>query len=122
MNNKQSIDLYFEFCYINVQFCNFNLKGEFIIWCTGCTDVSSYYKMINIVCIYSIQSGKSKCQKIYTVPKEAEVISISKHDKIWFLKNNDLYEWDITTAYATIIYRNIYGAINKFTFILLNFI
>uniref|UniRef100_U9SZ98 Uncharacterized protein n=1 Tax=Rhizophagus irregularis (strain DAOM 181602 / DAOM 197198 / MUCL 43194) TaxID=747089 RepID=U9SZ98_RHIID len=90
----------------NVQFCNFNLKGEFIIWCTGCTaDVSSYYKMINIVCIYSIQSGK--------IPKEAEVISISKHDKIWFLKNNDLYEWDITTAYATIIYRNIYGINTK---------
>ena len=70
--------------------------------------------MKNIVCVYSIQDGKSKCQNIYKIPIEAEVISISKDDKIWLRLNNDIYEWNIYKAYTTII---LHEVINKFIFI-----
>src|SRR5436190_768694 len=109
-HTDHKIELYFKFDKMDVQFCNFNSKGELILWCTGETNIkhNDKYKMLNIVCVYSIQSRKTKCQKIYTIPIEAEVISISKDDKIWLRFNNNIYEWDIHAAYITIILKNIY--------------
>ena len=92
MDTGQEIELYFEFDKMEVQSCNFNVDGELTLWCTGETNVryNDNYRMINIVCVYSIQDEKTKCQKIYTIPIEAEVISISKNNKIWLRLNNDL--------------------------------
>src|SRR5688572_27250979 len=109
----QKIKLDSKFDEMKVQSCNFNSDGELILWCTSETNIryNNKYRLINIVCVYSIQNGKTKCQKMYTVPTEAEVISISKNDKIWLRLNNDIYEWDILTAHTTIILKNIYEVI-----------
>ncbi|CAG8483535.1 3153_t:CDS:2 [Funneliformis caledonium] len=62
------------------------------------------FDYISIVCIYSIQAKKktsqpkkSECQQIYKIPREAEVISISKHDKIWLRLDHNIYEWNLRT-------------------------
>jgi len=102
---------------MTVQFCNFNLKGELILFCTA--RKGTEYDEINLICVYSIQT-KIKCQKIfYLTPKEAELISISKHDKIWLRLNNNIYEWDRLTGHATIISKMIYE-VNFFFIIQMN--
>src|SRR5688572_12273100 len=63
-----------------VQTCNFNSSGNLILYCEN---QNNKQEESDIVRIYSIQTT-IKCQKVYMMPKEAEVISISKHDKIWF--------------------------------------
>src|SRR6266498_5970827 len=52
-DSSQEIRLYFEFHLMNVYFCNFNFKGQLILFCT--TETSRGEK-INIVCVYSIQT------------------------------------------------------------------
>ncbi|CAG8438891.1 8345_t:CDS:10 [Funneliformis caledonium] len=73
-------------------------------------DIHKYLKFIlygkidhpsrsNIIWIYSTQTKSNKwiCQNVYEVPKEAELVSISKYDKIWLRINSRIYEWDIVT-------------------------
>jgi len=81
MNTSQEIKLYFEFDEMKVQSCNFNLRGELILFCT----IKNFrWEEINIACVYSIQTKKTKCQKIYKVPKKADVISIAYQNMIKF--------------------------------------
>src|SRR6266540_1366576 len=120
MESKQSIELNCEFDEMKAKHCNFNTKGEFILFCTiknikkddnktNKTDDNKTGKTkkqdLNIVCIYSIQT-EVKCQKVYMIPKEAEVISISKHDKIWLRFNDYIHEWNFHTGDITIISAN----------------
>jgi len=111
---SQEITLYFKFDEMRIHCCNFNLKGQLILFCTVQTSIR--YDRINIVCVYSIQSQKfqTKCQKIYKIPKEAEVICISKYDKIWLRLNNKIYEWNLLTGHTTIISKDIYKVIKSF--------
>ncbi len=90
-NQSQEIKLYFEFDLMDVKLCNFNKNGEFVLFCMSET---SRGEKINIVYVYSVQTEptKTKYQKIYKIPKEAEVINISKDDEIWLHFNNDIYE------------------------------
>src|SRR6266542_2801569 len=90
----------------NVQFCNFNGNGELILFSTVRNFRNDY---MNIVFVYSIQTKKSKCRKIYKVPNEAEIISISKDDKIWLRLNDDIYEWNLLTSDITIILKNVFN-------------
>src|SRR6266542_2516116 len=97
-DSSQEIRLYFEFHLMNVYFCNFNFKGQLILFCT--TETRRGEK-INIVCVYSIQNKTTKCQKIYKIPKEAEVIGISRYDKIWLRLDNNIYEWNLRSEEHT---------------------
>ena len=122
MDTSEEINLNFGFDKEEVQICNFNSEGELILWCTCRSDIiyQGYrrYQIINIVCVYSIRDGKSKCRKIYKIPTEAEIISITNDNKIWLRLNNDIYEWDIYNAYTTII---LHEVINKFIFYIAKF-
>ena len=102
---SQEINLHLEFDTMEVEYCNFNLKGELIFSCTA----QMKDDKVNMVCVYSIQTEptRTKCQKIYEIPKEAEVLSISKHDKVWLRHNNDLYEWNLLTGHTMILSRNL---------------
>ncbi len=55
----------------------------------------------------SQQKLKKQCRKIYEIPKEAEVISLSKNDKIWLLFNDHICESNLFTGDAIIIPGNI---------------
>jgi len=103
MKNSQEIKLYFEFDEMKVQSCNFNLRGELILFCT----IKNFRREeINIVCAYSIQAKKTNCQKIYKIPIKADVISISKYDRIWLRLNDNIYEWDLLTGHTTSVLKN----------------
>ncbi|PKY51140.1 hypothetical protein RhiirA4_496375 [Rhizophagus irregularis] len=47
------------------------------------------------------------CQKIYRIPNEADVISISKDNKIWLRFNDNIYVWEMFTGHTTIVLKNI---------------
>src|SRR6266542_2599721 len=113
-NTDQKIELYFK---LNVYqfYCNFNSKGEFILYGTD-----QYWDEVNILWVYSTQGNKWMCQKLYMTPLivgTAELISISKYDKIWLRYNNYIYEWNVLANNTTIISKNVYGVIiNIFKF------
>ncbi len=119
-NPSKEIKLDLEFDEVKVQSCNFNLRGELILFGTVKVKIKREYEKINIVCVYSIQHTKTKCQKIYEMPKEAEVISISEYDKIWFHFNNEIYEWNLSTGHSTILFKNVYEVINIIKIIIVN--
>ncbi|SRR6266498_1123357 len=114
---SKKIDLNFEFNNMKVQSCNFNLKEELIVYCirTIIKDKGDDNETdkANIVCVYSIQT-KVKCQRIYMISKKAEVISISKHNKIWLNFNDYIHEWNLHTGDTTIISINIGKVIINF--------
>ena len=88
-NNNQEIKLD---CDIrnSYHYCIFNLKGEFIL----------YRFQYKLIFIYSTQSknNKWKCKKMYEIPYEFELISISKYDKLYLLSNNSaIYEYSLIT-------------------------
>src|SRR6266498_4241919 len=91
-----------------VQHCNFNTKGEFILFCTT--------KNENNVRVYSIQTDdkKTNCQKIYKLSEKAELLNISKYDKILLLLNNDIYEWNLLTGKTNIVFKNVNEVIMMF--------
>ena len=106
----QGVPLHFEFDIIEVECCNFNLKGELVFFCTAKTKTRG---KMNIVCVCSIQTKPTmiKCRKIYKIPKKAEVVSISKYDKIWLHFNNNVYEWNLLTGHTMILSKNVYEVI-----------
>ncbi len=129
MNTSREIKLCFEFDTMNVKLCNFNIDGNLILFCTCRVKSNVKRNEIDLVCIYSIEqmnkskTKKTKCQKIYMIPKEAELISITKYNKIWLRLNNNLYEYDLLAAHTTMALANIYEVIIKIIIIiiLLNF-
>ncbi len=120
-NSKRTIELDFKSDNMSVRSCNFNNHNEIILFCTTKNFSGDY---INIVCVYSIPKKntqtkitKTKCQKIYELPKGAEVLSISKYEKIWLRLNYYIYEWDLLTGNTKIL-RNIYEVIVNFKILL----
>ena len=85
-----------------IQTCNFNLSGKLILYCEN---QNNKEQESDIVRVYSIQITV-KCQKVYMMPKEAGVISISKHDKIRFNFNEHVYEWNKSTGTTKVISTN----------------
>ncbi|PKY62683.1 hypothetical protein RhiirA4_489623, partial [Rhizophagus irregularis] len=61
------------------KYCTFNLKGEFILYSEVFVDFSE------IIWIYSTQTNNNKweCKRFYRIPKDYELISISKYDKVY---------------------------------------
>src|SRR6266498_5917315 len=111
---SKKIDLNFEFNDMKVQSCNFNLREELILHCTIKKDEdNNETDKANIVRVCSIET-KVKCHKIYIISKEVEVISISKHNKIWLNFNDYIHEWNLHTGDTTIISINIEKVIINF--------
>src|SRR5688572_25353104 len=108
METSQEIKLYFEFDRMDVQSCNFNTDGKLILFCKVKSNVK--WNDTNLVCIYSIEAERrrTKCQKIYMIPKEAKLIRITKHNKIWLRLNDNLYEWDLLDGHTTMVLKNIH--------------
>lgn len=82
--------------------CTFNLKGEFILY--GRNDDYDY----NLVFVYSTQTKNNewKCKRIHKIPKDFDLISISKYDKIYFFSNNSIFEWNFITEKGIKIFGN----------------
>ena len=100
MNNvNRPIELYFNRGLYPYD-CTFNLKNDFIL----CGNVYDKNGMKNInknndhyIWTYSTQTEIWMCKGIYKIPRDFELISISKYDKLYLLSNNYLYEWNILT-------------------------
>jgi hypothetical protein len=88
---------------VSCKSCSFNSKGDLILFCTS----YSMDTRINVVCVHSIRTKKTRCQKIYRIPNEADVISISKDNKIWLRFNDNIYVWEMFTGHTTIVLKNI---------------
>ena len=88
-------------------YCTFNFRGEFILYTKlNNTDDSSDKK---IVWIYPTETNNDKwtCKKIYKVPENFELISVSKHDnQLYLFSNNYFYVWNMDTEKSTRIFIN----------------
>ncbi|POG58780.1 hypothetical protein GLOIN_2v1727824, partial [Rhizophagus irregularis DAOM 181602=DAOM 197198] len=84
-------------------YCTFNLKGEFILY--GNDSLVSERK---IIWIYSTQTKNNKweCKRFYEIPKDYELIGISKYDKVYLFSNDYIYEWNINTERGVKIFGN----------------
>ena len=105
MNNNHEINLEFEDDYY--RYCTFNLKGEFIS-CHTIIHSSNFDIKHEIIWKYSTQTknNKWKCKKLYEIPEDVELISISKYDKVFLYSNNSIYEWNILTEKSTRLFHN----------------
>ena len=99
-------------------YCTFNFRGEFILYTKlNNTDVQRNRKIHfdssdnKIVWIYSTKTKNDKwtCKKIYKVPENFELISVSKHDeqdKFYLFSNGYFYVWNMDTEKSTRIFIN----------------
>ncbi|UZO13411.1 uncharacterized protein OCT59_004910 [Rhizophagus irregularis] len=109
MNNKdKEIALSFDGKLYAILYCTFNLKGEFILY--RYSKEKTRFKYRKIIWIYSTQTKNNKweCKRFYEIPKNYELISISKYDKVYlFSYSNDyIYEWNINTEKSVKIFDN----------------
>ncbi len=112
--SSQEIKLDFKFGELWASFCNFNKKGDLILFCRK---KGEDYKR-RMICVFSIQTKnnakRTKCQKVYMIQKGVRLINISKDNKIWLRLCNDIYEWDKDNT--TIIYKNIVWVIINYKY------
>ena len=99
-------------------YCTFNFRGEFILYTKlNNTDVQGNRKIHfdssdnKIVWIYSTKTNNNKwtCKKIYKVPENFELISVSKHDeqdKFYLFSNGYFYVWNMVTEKSARIFIN----------------
>ncbi|GBC03030.1 hypothetical protein RclHR1_04950002 [Rhizophagus clarus] len=103
INDDQIIELNTKISHFKYHYCTFNSKCEFIF----CNDVKSRHGIYHkIIWVFSTQTkiNQWKCKNIYKIPKDFELISISKYDKVYLFSNNNIYEWDIATEKSTRIF------------------
>ena len=107
-DHKIELDLLYDYQY-RPHYCTFNFRGEFILYTKlNNTDDSSDKK---IVWIHSTdtKNGKWTCKKIYKIPENFELISVSKHDeqdKFYLFSNGYFYVWNMDTEKSTRIFIN----------------
>ncbi|RGB32851.1 hypothetical protein C1646_743692 [Rhizophagus diaphanus] len=90
MNNHQNIELDCHLGY-DYYYFTFNLKGELILYGDCCEKKIIYFYSTQI------KNNTWKCKKIYEIPKDFKLISISKCNKLYLFSNNSIYEWDLIT-------------------------
>jgi hypothetical protein len=92
MKNSQKIELDYDL--VEYEYCTFNLKGEFILYNRD----SVHKKLQKVIIIYSTKTrnNKWKCERMYRLPIELELIT-SKDDNFYLFANNSIYEWNILT-------------------------
>jgi hypothetical protein len=66
-------------------YCTFNLKGEFILYIEFYANVT--FEKNKIIWIYSTKTKNNKweCKRFYRIPKDYELISISKYGKVYLV-------------------------------------
>ncbi|PKY13137.1 hypothetical protein RhiirB3_486795 [Rhizophagus irregularis] len=111
-NDNQVIELNldnsdFEDFRVSYRYFTFNLKGEFILYNKINSDITAYKKH-KIIWIYSTQTKNNKwmCKRIYEIPKDFELIGISKNDKLYLFSNNSIYEWNILNEENIRMFKN----------------
>jgi hypothetical protein len=114
-NNYQEIKLNYSLS--GIKYCSFNRKGELILYkdAKDAKDASITFKKayesssINgIILIYStqIKNNKWKCERTHAIPKNFELLSIPKFDKLYLYSNNSIYEWNLISGESTKILWN----------------
>ena len=107
--NNIELDLFTHSNYLP-HYCTFNLKGKFILYgkVTNTTELHFDSSDKKIIWVYSTKTKISKwtCEKIYKVPEEFELISISKHDQLYLFSNGNFYMWDMGTEKSARIFIN----------------
>lgn len=94
-NNEIILDLDHDKFVESYRHCTFNLKREFIL---------SSDSNKNMIWIYSTQTKNNKwtCKRMYKIPEDFEIISVSKYSKLYLLSsNNRIYEWNLLTGKST---------------------
>jgi hypothetical protein len=57
-----------------------------------------------MIWIYSTQTKNNKwtCKRMYEIPKDFKLISVSKYNKLYLLSSiNRIYEWNLLTEKST---------------------
>jgi len=105
-NNNQEFYLYFSILNLRLDYCTFNLKGEFILYSE--VKGKSTFGSQKIIWIYSTQTKNNKweCKRFYRIPEDYELINISKYDKVYLCSNDYIYEWNIITEKSVKIFGN----------------
>ncbi|RGB23988.1 hypothetical protein C1646_773715 [Rhizophagus diaphanus] len=115
MNNNQEIELSYEKLCINYHYCTFFRTPIGFINFIHCSDVKDKYGTDQkFIFIYStrnkyftsIKNNKLTCKGIYKIPKNFELISLSKCGKVYLLSNNYVHGWDIFTETSIRIFIN----------------
>ncbi|PKY60008.1 hypothetical protein RhiirA4_483241, partial [Rhizophagus irregularis] len=105
-NNNNKIALNLDTKIVNPidYYCNFNLKGEFILYSSFKFDRRNR----KTIWIYSTQTKNNKweCKRFYETPEVYELINISKYDKVYLVSDDYIYEWDINTEKTVKIFSN----------------
>ncbi|RGB28675.1 hypothetical protein C1646_673049 [Rhizophagus diaphanus] len=106
MNNKDK-KIALDLDVVVVNYCTFNLKGEFIL--LGHIFFHSVLGGHNIIWIYSTQTKNNKWEskRFYRIPEDYGLISISKYDNVYLVLNDYIYEWNINTEKGVKIFGNI---------------
>jgi hypothetical protein len=88
INNRQ---IKLDFDIYSYEYCTFTLDGNLILYCN--------YDENAAIIIYSTQTknNKWKCKRMYEIPKDYSMLSISKYDKLYLFSNNSIYEWNLIT-------------------------
>jgi hypothetical protein len=123
MNNqfdKIELDLSYPHADYLPHYCTFNLSGEFISYSkVGKVDITTdadtrrnrdfHFKNSKLIWVYSTETKNNKwaCKRIYKIPENFELISISKHDKLYLFSNDYFYVWNMDTEKSTRIYLNM---------------
>ncbi|EXX71887.1 uncharacterized protein OCT59_027321 [Rhizophagus irregularis] len=89
-------------------YCNFNLKGELILYILYSNFGSVSFRNHKTIWIYPTQTENNKweCKRFYETPEDYELISISKYDKVYLFSDDYIYEWDINTEKTVKIFGN----------------
>ncbi|RIA90474.1 hypothetical protein C1645_154339 [Glomus cerebriforme] len=106
-NDGQKIELDFGYFHGYNYFCTFNLKNEFILHSRAYE--RNVYKDKNNISVYFTKTKNNKwmCKRIHDIPEGYDVISISKHDKLYLLFSNIyIHEWDPLTETSIRIFGN----------------
>ncbi|PKC71322.1 hypothetical protein RhiirA1_453644 [Rhizophagus irregularis] len=83
----------YKYCY-----CTFNLEGELIL----------HEMKDNIIYIYSTQTKNDKwnCKRMYKIPEDFNIISISKYNNLYLFSNNSVYEHNLITGKSIKIFKD----------------
>ena len=97
-----------------VQFCNFNFKGELILFCKDSLNDEN----ANFIYVYSIQSKTKtkRCQNLYMAPEEMEIIRITEYDTVWLRIDDHIHEWNLRDGRTTLVLDNIPDVSYKFLY------
>lgn len=119
MDSKTEIELSLTAFSVSSWCYNFNSKDEFIIY--GSWEHrdkhfmgKEYCKKHKIIWIYSTETKNNKWiyKRLYEIPENFELISISKVDRLYLLSNNCIYGWDLSTEESIKIFNEKNKVIN----------